>query len=357
MSNTKVKISRSSNIELLRIICALSVVVLHFNNNGIGKGFEFTNAIPFNHQLLIILECFTICAVDTFVIISGYYSVEKKSLKISKAIKLIALTIVLQLTAYAMRVVGGATPTEKGIFNCFVITNYYVCLFVALQFLMPYINVVFQNITNGGAIKFLILLILVFSVYPFLTDAYEKYIGINYSGFSSISMDGSGRGYTIVNFVICYCVGGLLEKVRGDSRYSFASRSSMLYGVLFVVCTLLIYAMARYNSSLAWEYCNPIVIASATFLFLTFINLKIGSYKVINRLASASFPCFLLHQTIFRWINISYICSQRARVMLIMLAGVCFGCYIIAFVVSEIIEIACAPLWKAINKLQFEIIP
>lgn len=39
------KTSRDSGIELLRIICGLGVVMLHINNDIIGKGFLYTEGI------------------------------------------------------------------------------------------------------------------------------------------------------------------------------------------------------------------------------------------------------------------------------------------------------------------------
>ncbi len=64
---------RKSNIELLRIILMMMVITLHFNIPS-GHAIELASNVPLNLNILYILESFSICAVNTFVLITGYFN-------------------------------------------------------------------------------------------------------------------------------------------------------------------------------------------------------------------------------------------------------------------------------------------
>ena len=69
--STAAKNVRDSNIELLRILVTLFVIILHYNNKNNGKAFVYAEALPEQYQILVILEMAAICAVNIFVLISG----------------------------------------------------------------------------------------------------------------------------------------------------------------------------------------------------------------------------------------------------------------------------------------------
>lgn len=60
---------RDSGIELLRIFASMLVIMLHFNLSG-----AINCSLGTNRLLLYGLESLGICAVDLFLIITGYFS-------------------------------------------------------------------------------------------------------------------------------------------------------------------------------------------------------------------------------------------------------------------------------------------
>lgn len=66
----KKQIARESGIEMLRMISMLFVIILHYNS---GRAFEYVHEGSINFYVLNIMECVAICAVDLFVLISGYF--------------------------------------------------------------------------------------------------------------------------------------------------------------------------------------------------------------------------------------------------------------------------------------------
>lgn len=81
------KTNRDSNLELFRIIAMVMVIALHQNiaSNAlteltIGQGnFYIANAV----------ETLSICAVNCFVLLSGYFTVAKNTVPVKKCIQLL----------------------------------------------------------------------------------------------------------------------------------------------------------------------------------------------------------------------------------------------------------------------------
>lgn len=90
--------SRASNIELLRIITMFGVIILHYNNESIGGAFKYVAPSSLNYYVLDFLESVFICAVDLFVLITGYYMINTQKRSIIKPLKLIIQVIVFKLT-------------------------------------------------------------------------------------------------------------------------------------------------------------------------------------------------------------------------------------------------------------------
>ena len=66
------KKERQSNIELLRMLAIMGVVILHYNNQYFGAAFELVQPETVNYYILSVLESLSICAVDLFILISVY---------------------------------------------------------------------------------------------------------------------------------------------------------------------------------------------------------------------------------------------------------------------------------------------
>jgi surface polysaccharide O-acyltransferase-like enzyme len=73
--------TRDSNIELLRVLASMAVIMLHFNSGGAFSEVKLDSA---NGIILYILEGISICSVDLFVLISGFFlskTFKRKSIK------------------------------------------------------------------------------------------------------------------------------------------------------------------------------------------------------------------------------------------------------------------------------------
>lgn len=295
--------TRASNIELLRIIAALGVMILHWNYNG---GLALMRGGG-GYYIFLLLECIDICAVNLFMLISGYYLCKNKVVDLWKPIEIITETIAISVFFELIKVLSGHKKFSLG---AFVPNNYYVIFYITVLLISPLLNTVTENTKSKK--RLLIGLLLIFSVYPTFVDILQSYI-LNLQDLSSITRAGSMDGYTIVNFVLMYLVGACVREMEGAIK---KFKTSILFA-LWWACLLLIYVWTIYvcdSSDLAGagtclSYASPLIIMEAILIFLLFQRIDIGYNKNINRLAKASFTAYLFHGAVIKYFVSEKICS------------------------------------------------
>lgn len=293
---------RSSNIELLRIFAILGVIILHYNNKDLGGGLAFVQPGTANEYFLYFLESATICAVDLFVMISGYFLCKTKKRNLWKIIELIVQVVAFSVGTYLLAsIISGQVPSFSRIIGRLVPANYFVILYSATYLISPFINVILENITRKQFRILVLMSMAMFSAYPTLVDAFIKITGNQWMGLSSISMYGSQSGYTVVNFLLMYLLGAFVRN-EADTILRWNGRTLAAVQVLCIL-GISVWAIV-WNGGVAWEYCNPMVILTAVLYLVLFLKWDIPHNKVINRLAEGTFSVFLLHTYFLSYLKI-----------------------------------------------------
>ncbi len=281
---------RQSNIELYRIVLTIGVIILHYNNEHGGAGFKNVTPNSFNYIVLMLLEAFFICAVNGFVIISGYFLSGTDRRKIGKAFDLIIQVMLFSFLFYFARVVAKKTSFSiVGLLVALIPANWFVVIYVALYLLSPLVNQCLKEIYKRTRFWLLMILIL-FCVYPTIIDLCGQLFDIELLGTSTISINGSLSGYSIIQFIVCYIIGAVIREKEIAQRVDVKK----LF-VVFIGIGIVIFLWSLWDNSTAWEYCNPFVLLEAIVLFLLFIKIKIRSNSIINALSSASFMVYIIH--------------------------------------------------------------
>ena len=343
--NAKVNKLRSTNIELLRILTMIGIIILHYNNPAIGGGLTYVNPGSVNFYLLYTLESLFICAVNLFILISGYFMYRTNRRTIIKPIQLLVQVILFSIVLYSLKVsVGQIELTAGGVIRNFIPSNWFVILYSTLYFISPYFNLILSKM-NGKQIKqMLVIIILLFSVWPTIVDVLGEIRGENFIGLSSIGMYGSQWGYSIVNFSMLYIIGAYIRKNEEHISKYYNSKKYLMY--LFInMGILVIWAMLNdkigfLGERSAWEYCNPFVISEATIIFIIFSNIKIKNNKYINNIAKSCFTIFLLQNTFIGQLNIEkYVLSNSMLMLghlLISSISICLACWFIWWVYDKL---------------------
>lgn len=290
ISNPQYGATRQSNIELLRILAIIGVIVLHYNGY---YAFDMVGRTGINWWILCTLESIFLCAVNVFILISGYFLCTTEKRNLWKPIELVIQVSLFSGAYYLLHTIIGSDSFHfRSLIGAMVPNNYFVSLYIALYLISPYINVIFDRLTQVQMRRMVWILFLVFAVYPTLIDIFQCITGRQWGGMSTVSSSGSLAGYSIVNFALVYVLGAYLR--RGASRLN-QWRTPQVF-LLWLLCII---GLVLWDNSIlfpcARSYCNPLVIITAVLTFQLFTRFKIGCSKIINVLAGGAFSGFLLH--------------------------------------------------------------
>lgn len=199
---------RQSNIELLRIILILMVIILHYFNTEMGGALGHTAPGSLNYYIEHLMESLCIVAVNGFVLITGYFSYKKNNIKVSKVINLILIMIFwgLLLSLLTVFVLRPENIINKQVIKDIVesATNqWFVIIYCILYLLIPFLNKIINNISQDSYKALLVIGLIFFYIWP--------------SFYTKITV--SDGGYGIINFVYLYFIGAYIKKYRKKDKH------------------------------------------------------------------------------------------------------------------------------------------
>ncbi|MEQ3038636.1 acyltransferase family protein [Thomasclavelia ramosa] len=285
MNNVK---KRSSNIELLRILLIIMVIFLHFSNREMGGGLNYVVGNSINEGIVRFLQGISICAVDTFIIITGFFMCKKKEIDLTKPIILLISVVIFQLITYILLVIFRFENFSlASVLIKLVPLNWYIMLYNVLYFMIPVLNKVLDKFNVNKNKIYIIILFTIFSIYPSLIDIVKGIFNIgDVPGLSTISILGNEHGYTIINFILLYFIGALIKK----SMYT----NKIILMLFFFISSLLITALSYFTEAV-WNYNNVFIIINAVCLFKIFINLNVSYNKLINFISRSVLGIYIVH--------------------------------------------------------------
>jgi hypothetical protein len=164
--------NRNSSIELLRIVLILMVITGHFNNKDMGNAFTLAAEDSINYYVLKVLETFGCCAVDCFMVISGFYLSHNKKVRLSKIIDLYSIVVAYKIIDRILNYFFfQQVLTLKAVYWCFIPANYFFIFYTIVYIFSPYVSILFDKLKNKKEqTVFISLLVLIFIVYPTIID-------------------------------------------------------------------------------------------------------------------------------------------------------------------------------------------
>lgn len=287
---------RNSNIELLRIVSMLMVVVLHFNNNGANTGIvNMPEVLTERLTWGFLVESLCLVAVNCFVLISGYFAIK---LKVRSLLKFYLQCFIIGLFSYLFYfgLSGGFSTWQsaEGLFTMKILIErllafthngwWFVVSYVGLMLLSPLLNSAVDNMTRKRFLHSLIL----FSIVILYLGWYQKVEVTNY-------------GNSLISFIWIYLLGRYIGKhVQIESIRKY--RWLWLAGYLISALALFGMIMLRYHFSIEMhyplDYNNPFVVVAAMMLLLFFLSFSFRS-KVINGIASSVFAAYLIQESCY----------------------------------------------------------
>lgn len=310
------KLFRKSNIELLRIVLILMIIVLHYFNSEMGGLLGNVAPNSMNYYLSHFLESVSIVAVNTFILITGYFSYRKDKVHFSKAFKLVLMMIFWGIILSLITILFiDHKKIELGDLKTIIrisTSQWFVVIYCILYLQIPFLNKIINNINQHSYKVLLSIGIFFFYIWP--------------SFYTKVTL--SDGGYGIVNFVYLYFVGAYIRKYHKEDRK--LGKSFVIY--LISSCLVFLFSL-KYGK--AWDYCFIFTLIGSVAIFEIFRSLNIKYNPIINKLATYTFAVYLidvndffnkfLYRTLFRsneyWNSNSMILN-----LIISIVGIYFIC-------------------------------
>lgn len=194
--STPKKQERSSNFELLRIICMLMIICGH-----LIQMHSYDELFDESWYIGYAIYPFCVVAVDVFVLISGWFGIKlyyKKLLGINWMVTFYAVIILLFSLALGYKALNLRTDWMPFIP---IITKQYwfITVYIVLCLISPFLNKLVEILDKRTFQKLLLILFVLFSLLPSAAFVFN---------FKSVTED---AGYGIVNFMFLYLLGRYLR--------------------------------------------------------------------------------------------------------------------------------------------------
>ena len=200
--------------------------------------------------------------------ISAYYLTDSQNRKTIKVVELIIQVIVFREAFYVMSTLLNKEPLSLKEFLINLLpVNYFVILYGVLYIISPYINILLDHLSRDALKKFLVVVLLLFSVWPVTVDIIETLYDNQLNGLSSIGLYGNQSGYTIVNFIVVYLVGAYIRK--NEHRESPIKLVGMVTALVGMMTFISMYEYSHIGKVIIWHYDNPFVILVSACLLYT----------------------------------------------------------------------------------------
>lgn len=344
---------KMANIELLRCIAMMMVVVLHY----LGKSSLLADLTKENMGSVgvaaWVLESFCIVAVNLYMLISGYFLCES-SFKLSRLLKLLlqvfTYSVVIGLVAAAL----GLVPAEELTIYYYVQILFPVSMghywfltaYVFLYLLLPFLAMAVKRMTKGQMKLALGLLLFVFCVLKSILP---------------VRLDMDEKGYDCLWYICVFMVAAYIRKF-GVPFLQKKGRGIILYllnvVLIFAGVFVLRFVYLRTGSlglllSVCMEYNHVLVLLASVGLFAAFLRVRVNDKisGVICEIAPYTLGVYLLHENLGvryawqKWLGAEQVSNVGMLLLFTLLA------VLVVFAVGIFVEYLRTMLMKGLHKV------
>lgn len=323
---------RKSNLELLRILSMILVMLSHYLHLRMPTDVNMIVNNPIKALFNFELHSVSIVCVHCFILISGYFGIRWK---LKSFFGLLFQIIFWLCVGYVIAVLlNPYIACVKGINSKdFIISalswlrsRWFVSAYITLYILSPMINSFIENMSDKQLLRYILIFYAFSTIYGYFLLSEEFATGL-----SAISLLG------------LYLIGAWLRR----SKLPCVNWNKWYDLIAFYICTLILTGISffliriGFNKSI-YGYLNPIVIVESIFLFQYFRKIQIGYVPIINFLASGAFSAFLLHChpliADYCYILWEY-CHQLCDFAVIIVLFTIIGIYIFSILIDKLRQV------------------
>ncbi len=340
------KKERNSNIELLRIISMFLIVLSHYTvHNGINN---YGLPIGINRFILEISALGNIGTI-TFILISGYFLIQAKNIKLEKILKLIIQIVFYSIIIYIMLVLLNKKEFSIIDFvkNCLPITfkrYWFASVYFILYMFTPFINKFLNNLSKNEYSKFIIINLIIFSIL-------NTFTGQDY------------YGNELIQFIIFYSIGGYISKYPNNKINDNSTKLFFLSIIVLIISVIGLDLLGKpfsNHSTYFLKRTSFLTILVSTSMLCIFSKKKRFNNNVINKISSCTFAIYLIsdnpHIRPILWNEIfqnqKYVLSKYLMIhMVLAILSIMIVCTAIELIRKALIE---KPLFRIFKeKIEF----
>ena len=314
--------ARQSNIELLRLLSMLMIVIFHFNGHALETVAPFFSAEGIAWNLTHTL---TITATSIFVLISGYFGIH---FKVKSVLKLYLRCFVWGFIGYLLYVAFTENPLKLSTLAARIMPFthnkwWFVITYLELYFLSPVLNAAIEMFDKKKHMIFLLLFGFITLYMGYCRETGEDTWGTSLSHFLWL--------YMIARYINKYISLDVIRKYRRVWLAGFIVGSAITFGLAAIESKYSVPVFLR-----AYPYCSPWVLMGALSMLLFALSFTFES-RVVNWFASSSLSAYLLQDSMYFGFGVLYpmiasflmpiVLPERYALMLLMsivwLLGVC----------------------------------
>lgn len=282
--------TRQSNIELLRLLSMLMIVIFHFNGHALESGEILSSqwvAYNLTHTLMI-------TATSVFVLISGYFGIR---FKVKGVLKLYLRCFIWGLVGYLLYAVFTDNSLKLTTLAACIMPFthnkwWFIITYLELYFLSPVLNAAIEMFDKKKHMLFILLFGFVTLYMGYCRETGEDTWGTSLSHFLWL--------YMIARYINKYVSHYVIQKHRWVWAAGFIVSSLITFGLAALGAKVSIPVCLR-----AYPYCSPWVLMGALSLLLFALSFTFES-RVINWFASSSLSAYLLQDSIYFAFGVVY---------------------------------------------------
>lgn len=330
MEQVRLSTKRKSNLEILRIISMVMIVMHHY---AIYSDFLFTNEITVNRIIINFFEMFGRLGVCLFVMISGYFY-DKSEFKIKKFMTLILQVFVFSIIGLGIgiitnsenlnfvNIVKSILPTTFGLY-------WFASCYVLIYIFAPFFRKIIENISKKNFKILLTVMIIIWGILsniPGTKTFFNEFIWL-----------------TVIYFIAAYIKKYDFNILKNDKmRVIGIIVVVAMMNAIMVILELLSTRILVLSEKIYYfnNLKSPFILILTILIFTIFKNLNVKNSKIINKIAATSFGIYLIHENVFLrdiiWKQIVQGSKFINSPLLILNA---IGGVIVVFLISMIIDL------------------
>lgn len=279
---------RNSNLELYRIIVMILIIMHHYVVNSglleVIKDSEFSYA----SAAMLLFGAWGKTGINCFVLITGYFMCTSH-ITGHKLLKLYLQILIYALIIFIIFYLTGQEHLSSGKITRIVVPiqsiyDDFISCFLVFFLLIPFLNILIQNMSRKMHLYLLALLLTVYSIFPTMRIA----VSYNYVSWFSVI-------YIVASYIRKYNWG----KTISHTTWGFLTILSIILGAISVLVLFRLHNEGYIKMTDYYFYISDsnkiLSFTIALTSFMWFKDIKMNYSKLINTMGATTFGVLLIH--------------------------------------------------------------